>query len=733
MPLGLADSITACLFDLDGVLTQTAKVHAAAWKQMFDAFLRERAERRRAVRRRSRRDGLRELRRRQAALRRRAVVPGVARDRPARGLARRPARRGDGRRPRQPQERPRADLIDEQGVELYEGSVRFVEAARDAGLRRAVVSASKNCRDGAGSGRHRRPVRGRVDGVVAEEQGLRGKPAPDTFLEGARRLGVEPAAGGRLRGRARRGRSGPGRRLRLRRRRRPGRAGRRARRPRRRPGRPGPRRAAGRTVSSVIRQRVFAVEPWAVRESRLDLDLLAQTESVFALSNGHIGLRGNLDEGEPHGLPGTYLNGFYEARPLPYAEAGYGYPGVGQTVINVTNGKLIRLLVDDEPFDVRYGELRRHVRVLDLRAGTLEREVEWVSPTGQPVRIRSDPLRLLRPARDRGDQLRGRAARGHRRGSSCSPSWSPTSRSRAPPTTRARPRSRRRSSPSTTPATTSTPCSSTGRRRAGCGWRRGWTTGSTGPDGTTAETETSDDFARTTVTAELGPGKPLRLTKFIAYGWSSRRSTPALRDQVEGALAEAEHTGWDGLLGDAARVPRQLLGAGRRRGRRRAAHPAGAAVRDVPRPPGGVARPGEADPGQGADRLGLRRARVLGHGDVRAADAHLLGAACGARRAALAPRQPLAGQGARGAARARRGRLPVADDQRRRVLRLLAGRDGGVPRQRRHRQRDRALHRRDRRRRLRPRAAGSRSSSRRRGCGGRSATTTRPGRSGSTA
>ena len=108
------------------------------------------------------------------------------------------------------------------------------------------------------------------------------------------------------------------------------------------------------------------------------------TESVFALSNGHIGLRGNLDEGEPHGLPGTYLNSFYELRPLPYAEAGYGYPESGQTIINVTNGKLIRLLVDDEPFDVRYGELRRHERVLDLRAGTLSREVEWSARRARP-------------------------------------------------------------------------------------------------------------------------------------------------------------------------------------------------------------------------------------------------------------------------------------------------------------------------------------------------------------
>src|ERR687898_612103 len=127
----------------------------------------------------------------------------------------------------------------------------------------------------------------------------------------------------------------------------------------------------------MIHHRIFALEPWVVRETRLDLDRLAQTESIFALSNGHIGLRGNLEEGEPHGLPGTYLNGFHEIRPLPYAEAGYGFPESGQTVLNVTNGKVIRLLVDDEPFDVRYGRLLRHERMLDLRDGVLRREVEW--------------------------------------------------------------------------------------------------------------------------------------------------------------------------------------------------------------------------------------------------------------------------------------------------------------------------------------------------------------------
>ncbi|MBV9515546.1 MAG: family 65 glycosyl hydrolase, partial [Mycobacteriaceae bacterium] len=142
----------------------------------------------------------------------------------------------------------------------------------------------------------------------------------------------------------------------------------------------------------MITDKNFPVEPWHIRETNLDLDLLAQSESVFALSNGHIGLRGNLDEGEPYGIPGTYLNSFYETRPLPYAEAGYGYPEDGQTLIDVTNGKIIRLLVDDEPFDVRYGRLVEHERVLDLRAGALVRTAHWESPTGKQVRVRSTRL-----------------------------------------------------------------------------------------------------------------------------------------------------------------------------------------------------------------------------------------------------------------------------------------------------------------------------------------------------
>ena len=102
------------------------------------------------------------------------------------------------------------------------------------------------------------------------------------------------------------------------------------------------------------------VDPWCVRQIGLDLHGLGQSESIFALSNGHIGVRGNLDEGDPSYLPGTYLNSFYEKRPLPYAEGGYGFPESGQTVVNVADGKLIRLLIADQPLDIRYGKVHHH-------------------------------------------------------------------------------------------------------------------------------------------------------------------------------------------------------------------------------------------------------------------------------------------------------------------------------------------------------------------------------------
>ena len=185
--------MTACLFDLDGVLTQTAKVHAAAWKQMFDDYLRRRAEQHgeqfvpfdvehdydEYVDGKPRYDGVRAF----LASRHIELPQGAPDDPPD-------AETIDGLGNRKNQIVLR--MIHADGVEPYEGSVRYAQAARSAGLRRAVVSSSTNCRDVLKAAGILELFEHVIDGHVAEREHLNGKPAPDTFLAGARALGVTP-------------------------------------------------------------------------------------------------------------------------------------------------------------------------------------------------------------------------------------------------------------------------------------------------------------------------------------------------------------------------------------------------------------------------------------------------------------------------------------------------------------------------------------------------------------
>ncbi|WP_327419938.1 family 65 glycosyl hydrolase [Streptomyces sp. NBC_01527] len=298
----------------------------------------------------------------------------------------------------------------------------------------------------------------------------------------------------------------------------------------------------------MISHPAYAIEPWCLRESGLDLDVLAQSESVFTLSNGHIGWRGNLDEGEPYALPGTYLNGVHELHPLPYAEAGYGYPESGQTALNVTNGKLIRLLVDDEPFDLRYGRLRSHERVLDLRSGLLHRVCEWTSPAGKTVRVRSTRLISF--------TQRAIAAVAYQ----VEPIDAQTNlvvqselvTNEQLPTLTSDPRVAAAIESSLQPEehiAFDTRLRLV-HRTAHSNLRVATAADHVvhGPDSTRTSSESSDDVGRLTVTAVLDPGQTLRLEKLVAYGWSGFRSLPAVRDQVEAALASARSIGWQGLV-----------------------------------------------------------------------------------------------------------------------------------------------------------------------------------------
>ncbi|MFB8001301.1 glycoside hydrolase family 65 protein [Nocardia sp. NPDC056000] len=291
----------------------------------------------------------------------------------------------------------------------------------------------------------------------------------------------------------------------------------------------------------------FQIAPWELRWCGLDLDALRRTESIFALANGHLGLRGSFDEGEPVGLPGTYLNGFYESRPLPYAEAGFGYPELGQSVVNVTDGKIIRLLVGDEPMDLRYGRTGPHERVLDFRSGTLRRSTEWTSPTGRRVRIHSERLvsftdRAVAAIRYEVEPLDGGIELVVQSDLLAN---EPISEAHGDPRLGAaldRPLVAEDAVAHDLAAVLVHRTRDSGLRVAAAMNHELEVS-----ESARCDVHAEEDLARVTIAVDVAAGNRLRLTKYLAYGWSARRSSPALRAQVDAALASAMETGWDEL------------------------------------------------------------------------------------------------------------------------------------------------------------------------------------------
>ena len=560
--LGLPSEIDACLFDLDGVLTQTATVHAAAWKEMFDDFLRARAERTgepfvpfdecddydEYVDGKPRYDGVRSF-------------LAVARDRAARGRPGRPVRRGDGRRPRQPQERarPRADS---QRRASRRTRARCATSMRCAtpGCTAAVVSSSANCREvlvAAGiedlfevRDRRRRCCARAPEGQAGAGhfpcRGTRGSACSRreaAVFEDAL-AGVEAGRAGRFgfvvgvdrTGQAR----GAARARRRHRRRRPRRAARPA-----HDHPPGVRRRAvvsARDASSTSR---CSRRPSRCSRSPTGTSGCARTSTRASRS----------------ACPGTYLNSFYELRPLPYAEAGYGYPESGQTIVNVTNGKIIRLLVDDEPFDVRYGRAAgARARARPPRRRPAPRRAEWGSPAGAAVRVRSTRLVSFAQRVGCGDPVRGRAAR---RPVRVVVQSELVANEPAPPAA-ADPRA---AAVLESPLVSEELLRPRRAGRAGAldaaqqarAWRRAWTTSSRG-----RTAPTSAARARRTSAASRSPptsrGRALRVVKFLAYGWSSQRSLPALRDAGRRRARRGPAHRLGRPARGAARVPRRVLG-----------------------------------------------------------------------------------------------------------------------------------------------------------------------------
>ena len=288
-------------------------------------------------------------------------------------------------------------------------------------------------------------------------------------------------------------------------------------------------------------------EPWALVEEGVDIDRLAQAESLFALSNGHIGLRGNLDEGEPAGLSGTYLNGFYESFPLEYGERGYGFAEDGQSVVNVTDGKIIRLQVEDEPLDVHRGEVVEHERRLDFRSGMLERRLHWRAASGHEVRLTTRRLVSL--------SLRSLAAIEYEVEAVDQPiRVAIQSNLQANKVDAAHAEDPRVGRPLNDALQSLLHVDHGMRVVLGHQTKHSGLVMASGMehvlehDGDVSTlTQTEPDLGRVTLSAELEPGRPLKLLKLLAYHWSSQQSVDWLRDQGDASLESGLAEGFRGL------------------------------------------------------------------------------------------------------------------------------------------------------------------------------------------
>ncbi|MFF5172592.1 glycoside hydrolase family 65 protein [Micromonospora sp. NPDC000089] len=294
-----------------------------------------------------------------------------------------------------------------------------------------------------------------------------------------------------------------------------------------------------------------ADDSWRIRRTHADLDRLGETESIFALSNGWIGWRGTLDEGEPYDMPGSYLNGFHERRELTYPENGYAFPQLSDVVISAPNAALIRLYVVGEPLDLRTGTVRAHERELDLRAGVLRRHTEWISPAGHGVRIRSTrlvslphrPVAAVRyevePLGDHPVPLR-----------LCSD-------------VQANERVPERADDPRAASIIHDPLTAERHHRDGAAEVLVHRTERSGqrvavavehhveaPDDLSIAADRTDDRLRTTVEGRLRPGERLRVTKFAAYEYGpvDDTSPDELADLVADAAADARQRGFDALV-----------------------------------------------------------------------------------------------------------------------------------------------------------------------------------------
>ena len=304
-----------------------------------------------------------------------------------------------------------------------------------------------------------------------------------------------------------------------------------------------------------MRPDPYAVEPWHVREpAGPALADLAATETVFALSNGCLGIRGTLDEGEPVAERGTYLAGLHELRTMVYTEERAGEPERTDTLVDTIDGTVLRLTVDGHPLDVREGELLDHERVLDMRAGTLTRRLRWRSPGGHVVEVESQRVVPFTHRTAAAIRYAVRAVDGPMDVVVQSTLVANAQQPVHPRVPSSEDLLRRPLVPQDHWADGSRLTLLHRTRRSGLLLGAAADHEVHGPGEPDTHGESEEDAAWFTVTSRLAADEELVLVKYLGYAWSEHRALPAVRDDAVAALAAVRAVGWDGLLAGQRRV-----------------------------------------------------------------------------------------------------------------------------------------------------------------------------------
>ncbi|MPV37265.1 glycoside hydrolase family 65 protein [Georgenia subflava] len=291
----------------------------------------------------------------------------------------------------------------------------------------------------------------------------------------------------------------------------------------------------------------FDVDPWLLTEPHVDTGTLAVAESVLSLTNGYVGIRGTLDEVEPCVSRGTYLSGVYETHPLSYPEGGYGHPERGQAMISVADGTPVRLLVDGRPLDVREAEPDVHSRTLDLRAGTLDRQVRWTAPSGTTLEVRTRRLVSLAERSVCAVRYEVRALDGPAhvvlRSELVVGATPPEVKNDDPRVAEAL------DHPFETLARAADPRGGVlAVRTHGSRLTVASAVDHDVEGAARIGTDLDDDAVVTTVVADLAAGESLTLTKTLGYAWSRDAEAESLLAQARAAVRSGRDRGWDGLL-----------------------------------------------------------------------------------------------------------------------------------------------------------------------------------------